>query len=93
MLWRSSLLRLSIKTLLMTKISSPSNSLGINLSYSYYLGLELLTEDIIRTFKVNTIKLTVWMRDRFPHNVQHRVFKPQLPWETETAAKDRKKGI
>lgn len=77
----------------MTKISSPSNSLGINLSYSYYLRLELLTEDIIRTFKVNTIKLTVWMRDRFPHNVQHWVFKPKLPWETETAAKHRKKGI
>lgn len=54
-------LTLSIKRLWMTKISTLSNSLGINLSYRYYLRLELLTEDVIRTFKANTIKLTVWM--------------------------------
>lgn len=52
----------------MTKISAPSNYLGINLSYRYYLGLELLTEDSVRTFKANTLKLPVWMGDRFPHN-------------------------
>lgn len=77
----------------MTKISAPSNYLGINLSYRYYLGLELLTENIKRTFKANTVKLTVWMGDRFPHNFQHQVFKPKLPWETKPEAKHRNKGI
>jgi len=77
----------------MTKLSAKSNSLGINLRYRYYLRLELLTEDFIRTFKANTVKLTVWMGDRFPHNFQHQVFKPKLPWETKTLAKYRKKGI
>ena len=77
----------------MTKVSAPSNSLGISLSYRYYLRLELLTEDIIRAFKANTVKLNVWVGDRFPHSFQHQVFKPKLPWETKTAAKHRKKVI